>query len=70
MARIQEEIYIKGLNDPNKHDGMVTHLEPDILEREVRWALGSITTNKASGGDGIPAELFQILKDDAIKRCY
>ena len=67
MARIQEEIYIKGLNDPNKHDGMVTHLEPDILEREVRWALGSITTNKASGGDGIPAELFQILKDDAVK---
>ena len=67
MARIQEEIYIKGLNDPNKHDGMVTHLEPDILEREVEWALGSITTNKASGGDGIPAELFQILKDDAVK---
>ena len=67
MARIQEEIYIKGLNDPNKHDGMVTHLEPDILERKVEWALGSITTNKASGGDGIPAELFQILKDDAVK---
>ena len=66
MARIQEEIYIKGLNDPNKHDGMVTHLEPDILECEVKRALGSITMNKASGGDGMPVELFQILKDDAV----
>ena len=56
-----------GLNDPDNHDGVVTHLEPDILECEVRWALGSITTNKASGGDEIPAELFQILKDDAVK---
>ena len=57
----------KGLNDPDNHDGVVTHLEPDILECGVKWALGSITTSKASGGDGIPVELFQILKDDAIK---
>ena len=57
----------KNLNDPDNRDGVITHLEPDILEPEVRWALGSITRNKASGGDGIPAELFQILKDDAIK---
>ena len=57
----------KGLNDPHNHDGVITHPEPDILESEVKWALGSITTNKASGGDGIPAELFQILKDDAVK---
>ena len=55
------------LNDPDNHDGVITHLEPDILECEVRWVLGSITINKASGGDGIPAELVQILKDDAIK---
>ena len=55
------------LNDPDNHDGVVTHLEPDILECKVKWALGSITTNKASGGDGIPVELFQILKDDAVK---
>ena len=55
------------LHDPDNHDGVITHLEPDILECEVKWALGSITTNKASGGDGIPAELFQILKDDAVK---
>ena len=61
------ELYKKGLNDPHNHDGMVTHLEPDILECEVKWALGSITMNEASGGDGIPAELFQILKDDAVK---
>ena len=54
-------------NDPNNHDGVITQLEPDILEHEVKWALGSITTNKASGGDGIPVELFQILKDDAVK---
>ena len=57
----------KGLNDPDIHDGVVTHLEPDILECEVKWALGSITMNKASGGDGIPFEVFQILKDDAVK---
>ena len=57
----------KGLHNPDNHDGVVTHLEPDILECEVKWALGSITTNKASGGDGIPVELFQILKDAAVK---
>ena len=57
----------KDLHDSHKHDGVITHLEPDILECEVKWVLGSITTNKASGGDGIPAELFQILKDDAVK---
>ena len=62
-----EELYKKDLNDPDNHDGVVTQLEPNILGREVKWALGSITTNKASGGDGIPAELFQILKDDAVK---
>ena len=62
-----EELYKKGLNDPDNHDGAVTHLQPDILECEVKWALRSITTNKASGGDGIPVELFQILKDDAVK---
>ena len=62
-----EELYKKDLQDPDNHDGVITHLEPDILECEVRWDLGSITTNKASGGDGMPAELFQILKDDAIK---
>ena len=62
-----EELYIKGLNDPHNHDGMVIHLEPDILKCEVKWALGSMTTNKASGGDGTPAEIFQILKDSAIK---
>ena len=62
-----EELYKKGLNDPDNHDGVITHLEPDILECEVKWALGSITTNKASEGDGIPAELFQVLKDDAVK---
>ena len=58
----------KDLHDPDNHDGVITHLESDILECEVKWALGSITTNKASGGDGIPVELFQILKDDAMKR--
>ena len=57
----------KGLNTPDNHDGVITHLQPDILECKVKWALESITVNKASGGDGIPAELFQILKDDAIK---
>ena len=62
-----EELYKKDLHDPDNHDGVITHLEPDILECEVKWALGSITTNKASGGDGIPVELFQILKDDAMK---
>ena len=61
------ELYKKDLHDPDNHDGVITHLEPDILECEVKWALGSITTNKASGGDGIPVELFQILKDDAFK---
>ena len=58
---------LKDLHEPDNHDGMITHLEPDILEWEVKWALGSITRNKASGGDGIPVELFQILKDDAMK---
>ena len=62
-----EELYQKDLYDPDNHDGVITHLEPDILECEVKWALRSITTNKASGGDGIPVELFQILKDDAVK---
>ena len=62
-----EELYKKGLNDPDNHDGVVIHLEPDILECEVKWALESITMNKASGGDGIPVELFQIQKDDAVK---
>ena len=62
-----EELYKKDLHDPDNHDSMITHLEPDILEYEVTWALGSITTNKASGDNGIPVELFQILKDDAVK---
>ena len=62
-----EELYKKDLHDPDNHDGVITHLEPDFLEREVKWALESITTNKASGGDGIPVELFQILKDEAVK---
>ena len=62
-----EELYKKDLHDPDNHDGVITHLGPDILECEVKWALGSITMNKASGCDGIPAELFQILKDDAVK---
>ena len=62
-----EELYKKDLHDQDNHDGVITHLEPDILECEVKWALGSITTNKASGGDGIPVELFQILKYDAVK---
>ena len=64
-----EELYKKDLHNQDNHDGVITHLEPDILECEVKWALESITTNKASGGDGIPVELFQILKDDAIKCC-
>ena len=62
-----EELYKKDLHGPDNHEGVVTHLEPDILECEVKWALGSITTSKARGGDGIPVELFQILKDDAVK---
>ena len=62
-----EELYKKNLHDPDNHDGVITHLEPDILECEVKWALESITTNKANGGDRIPVELFQILKDDAVK---
>ena len=63
----QEELYKKDLHNPDNHDGVITDLEPDILECEVKWALESITTNNASGGDGIPVELFQILKDDAVK---
>ena len=62
-----EDLYKKDLHDQDNHDGVITHLEQDILECEVKWALGSITMNKANGGDGIPAELFQILKDDAVK---
>ena len=62
-----EELYKTDLHDPDNHDGVITHLEPDILECEVKWALGSFTTNKASGADGIPVELFQIVKDDAVK---
>ena len=62
-----EELYKKDLHDPDNHDGVITDLEPDILECEVKWASGSITTNKASGSDGIPVELFQILKDNAVK---
>jgi len=62
-----EELYKKDLHDPDNHDGVIAHLEPDILECEVKWALGSFTTNKATGGDGIPAELLQILKYDAVK---
>ena len=62
-----EELYKKDLHDPDNHNGMITHLESDILECKAQWVLGSITTNKSSGGDGIPVELFQILKDDAVK---
>ena len=65
-----EELYEKDLHDPDNHDGVITHLEPDILECEVKWVLGSITMNKASGSDGIPVELFQILKDDSGKVLY
>ena len=64
------EKFKKDLHDPDNHDGVITHLEPDILECEVKWALGGITMNKASGGDGIPVELFQTLKDDAMKVLY
>ena len=67
MARIHRRTTKKDLHNPDNHDGVITHLEPDILECEVKWALESITMNKASGGDGIPVELFQILKDDAVK---
>ena len=67
MAGIQEELYKKDLHDPDNHDGVITHLEPDILKCEVKQALGSITMNKASGDDGIPGELFQILKDGTVK---
>ena len=65
-----EELYKKDLHDIDNHDGVITHLEPDILECEVKWTLGSLTMNKASGGDGIPVELFQILKDDAMKTLH
>ena len=65
-----EELYNKYLHDPDNHDGVITHLEPDILKCEVKWAIGNITTNKASGGDRIPVKLFQILKDDAVKMLH
>ena len=65
-----EELYKKDVHNPDNHDGVITHLEPDILKYEVKWALGSITMNKASGGDGIPVELFQILKDDCVKMLH
>ena len=67
MARIHKELHTKDLNDPDNLDGVFTHLEPDILECEVKWTIGSNTTNKASGDDGIPVKLFQILKDDVVK---
>ena len=67
MARYIEELYKKALNDPDNHKGVVTHLEPDILESEFKWALGNVAVNKASGCNGIPVELFKTLKDDAIK---
>ena len=70
MTRIHRTTIQKDFNDPDNHDGVITHLEPDILESKVKGALGSITTNKASGGDGIPAEIFQILKDNAVKVLY
>ena len=65
-----EELYKKDIHDPDNHDGVITHLEPDILECQVKWVLGSITMNKASGGDGILVELFQILKDNTVKMLY
>ena len=65
-----EELYKNGLNDPDNHDGVITHLEPEIMEFKVKWAIGSISMNKASGGDGIPVKLFQILKDDAVKALH
>ena len=67
VARIEKNYTKKDINDPDNHDGVITHLESDILGCKVKWALGSISTKKASGGDGIPVELFQILKDDAVK---
>ena len=67
MAEYTEELYKKDLHDPDNHDGVISHLEPDILEYEVKWAWGRITMEKASGGDGISVELIQILKDDAVK---
>ena len=67
MARIHRRIHRKDLHNSDNHDGVITHLEPDMLECEVKWAFGSLTMNKASGGDGIPVEIFQILKDDAMK---
>ena len=67
MQEYTEELYKKGLNDPDNHSGVITHLEPDILEFKVKWALGSVTINRVSGGDGIPVEPSQILKDDALK---
>ena len=70
MARIHRRTIQKKFHNPDNHDGVITHLEADMLECEVKWALGSITMNKASGGDGIPVELFQILKDDAVKVLY
>ena len=70
VARIHRRTIQKDLHDPDNHDGVITHLESDTLECEVKWALGSITMNKASGGDGIPAELFQILKDDAVRELH
>ena len=70
LQQCTEELYKKDLHDSDNHDGVFTHLEPDILEWEVMWTLESITMNKASGGDGIPVELFQILKDDAMKVLY
>ena len=70
MTKLHKELYRKDLNDPDNHDGVVTHIELDILECEVKWALGIITKNKTSGSDGIPAELFQILKDDAVEVLY
>ena len=70
MARIHRKTREKDLHDPDNHYGVITHLEPDILECEVKWALESITTNKASGGDGIPVELFQILKGDAVNELH
>ena len=70
LPKYTEEVYKKDLHDPDNHSGVITHLQPDILECKVKWALGSITTNKASGGDEIPVELFQILKDDAVKMLH
>ena len=69
-AEHREELYKKDLHNPDNHDGVITHLEPDILECEVKWALGSITRKNARGGDGIPVELFQILKDDVVKMLH